>query len=58
MRYVSGIEGRRGLLSEYVYFLKIYKMWWLLPILGVIALMGTLVMLSGTQGALLIYALF
>lgn len=52
------VSGRRGLLSEYLYFLKTYRMWWLLPILGLIAVLGALVMLSGTQGALLIYALF
>ncbi len=52
------VQGRRGLLSEYIYFLRTYRMWWLVPILGLIAVLGVLVMLSGTQGALLIYALF
>lgn len=33
-------------------------MWWLVPVLLLVAVMGALVMLSGTQGALLIYALF
>jgi hypothetical protein len=49
---------RRGLVSEYLYFLKTYRMWWLLPILGLVAILGALVVLSGSQGALLIYALF
>jgi len=51
-------RARRGILSEYLYFLKTYRMWWLVPVLALIATLGALVMLSGTQGALLIYALF
>jgi hypothetical protein len=58
MRHSNYRQGRRGLLSEYLYFLKTYKMWWLLPMFAVVALMGAVVLLSGTQGALLIYALF
>ena len=49
---------RKGLLAEYVYFFKTYRMWWLLPIVMVIVVLGALVVLTGTQGALLIYALF
>jgi hypothetical protein len=49
---------RRGLLAEYAYFFKTYKMWWLLPIIMVTIILGALVVMTGTQGALLIYALF
>jgi hypothetical protein len=49
---------RRGILGEYWYFLKTYKSWWLLPLFGLILLVGFLVVLGGTQAGLLIYALF
>lgn len=49
---------RRGLLEEYVYFLKTYKAWWLIPLFLLVTLMGILVMLGGTKAGLLIYALF
>lgn len=49
---------RYGLLSEYWYFLKTYKTWWLLPVLAAITVLGVLVVLGGTKAALLIYALF
>lgn len=49
---------RHSLISEYFYFLKTYKMWWLLPVFCLIAVLGVLVMLGGTKAALLIYALF
>lgn len=49
---------RAGLISEYVYFFRTYKMWWLLPTIGLIAILGTLVILGGSQAALMIYALF
>ncbi len=49
---------RRGLLAEYVYFFRTYKMWWLVPVVMVIVVLGALIVMTGTQGALLIYALF
>lgn len=49
---------RRGLLAEYVYFFRTYKMWWLVPVVMVIIVLGALVVMTGSQGALLIYALF
>jgi hypothetical protein len=33
-------------------------MWWLLPVFGIITALGFLVVLAGSKGALLIYALF
>ena len=49
---------RRGILGEYFYFLRTYKMWWLLPVFTVITVFGVLIVLAGSKAALLIYALF
>lgn len=49
---------RRGLLSEYVYFIRTYRMWWLVPVIAVAATLGTVVVMGGSKAALLIYALF
>jgi hypothetical protein len=49
---------RRGMLGEYLYFLKTYKKWWLAPVIATILILGVLVTIGGTQGALMIYALF
>jgi uncharacterized membrane protein len=50
--------GRSGILREYIYFLRVYRMWWLMPIFAAITLLGLLVILGGTKASLLIYALF
>ena len=47
-----------GMVSEFLYFLKTSKKWWLLPIILVIAGFGLLVFLSGTAAAPFIYTLF
>ncbi len=49
---------RRGLVREFLGFLYAYKLWWLLPILIVLALVGALVMLSGTALAPWVYTIF
>ena len=49
---------RTGMLSEFAYFLKTSKKWWLLPILIVLLGFGLLVLLSGTAAAPFIYTLF
>ena len=54
----QGKAGRSSILSEYVYFLKTYRMWWLMPVFVAITLLGILVILGGTKAGLLIYALF
>lgn len=51
-------EQAKGLIGEFVYFLKTSKKWWLLPILTVLLLFGLLVFLSGTAAAPFIYTLF
>ena len=51
-------RSRRGIWSEYLYFLRHHKMWWLLPVFSIITVLGFLVVFAGSKGALLIYALF
>jgi hypothetical protein len=45
-------------LTDFWYFLKYCKKWWLLPVLLVLALFGALMLLSGTAAAPFIYTLF
>jgi hypothetical protein len=47
-----------SLLREFWDFLRFNKKWWLLPILAVLLLFGTLVLLSSTAAAPFIYTLF
>ena len=54
----TGKAGRSSILSEYVYFLRTYRMWWLMPVFAAITILGILVVLGGTKAGLLIYALF
>ena len=51
-------QPKRGLLREYYGFLRHTGKWWLLPILGMLALAGALVVLGGTSAAPFLYALF
>jgi hypothetical protein len=50
--------GHASILSEYLYFLRTYRMWWLMPVFAAITILGILVILGGTKAGLLIYALF
>ena len=47
-----------GIVSEFVYFLKTSKKWWLMPIIVILVVFGVLVFLSGTAAAPFIYTLF
>jgi hypothetical protein len=51
-------ETHQGLASEFWYFLKNSKKWWLLPMVIVLMGFGLLVFLSGTAAAPFIYTLF
>ena len=51
-------EGRQGFLSEFWGFLRHNKKWWMLPMLLVMLVLGTLVLLGGTPLAPFIYTLF
>ena len=54
----AGEQQRSGMVSEFLYFLKTSKKWWLLPIIVVLVAFGILVFLSGTAAAPFIYTLF
>jgi len=54
----AGEQQRSGMVSEFLYFLKTSKKWWLLPIIIVLVAFGILVFLSGTAAAPFIYTLF
>ena len=49
---------KTGMVSEFFYFLKTSKKWWLLPIIVILVAFGILVFLSGTAAAPFIYTLF
>ncbi len=51
-------EQSRGVVGEFIDFLKTSKKWWLTPIIVVLLLVGVLVLLSGTAAAPFIYTLF
>jgi hypothetical protein len=49
---------RAGLLRDFWHLLAQNKKWWLLPILSVLLIVGTLIFLSGSALAPFIYSLF
>lgn len=49
---------QRGIVGEFVEFLKHNKKYWLIPLLVVLLLMGVLIILGGTAAAPFIYTLF
>ncbi len=51
-------QRRRGVVVEFLDFLRHNKKWWLLPLLMVLLALGTLVLLSGTALAPFLYTLF
>ena len=50
--------GPRSLLAEFLYYLRRYKRWSMVPVLLALALLGALISLGGTGAAPFIYALF
>ena len=46
------------LLTDFVYFLRHSRKWWLMPLLLALGLLGTLMLLSNTAAAPFIYTLF
>ena len=44
-------DGRTSIVTEFIYFLKENKKWWLAPILLVIGMVGLLVVLGGSGAA-------
>ena len=51
-------DDRSSIVTEFIYFLKENKKWWLLPILLVIGMVGVLAMFAGSGAAPFIYTLF
>ena len=51
-------EDRTSLISEFIYFLKTNKKWWLTPIIVSLAIIGLLAFLAGSGAAPFIYTLF
>ena len=51
-------EKEAGIISEFIYFLKTNKKYWMLPILLTMLLLGALIILGGTSAAPFIYTLF
>lgn len=57
--FVQQVQGHAsGFLSEYWYFLRHNRKFWLTPVIIVILLLGVLVVLGGTGAAPFIYTLF
>ena len=48
----------KGLLREYVDFLRHNKKWWLIPIIVALLLVGVLIILGSSAAAPFIYTLF
>lgn len=53
-----GASARPSFLSDYLYFLKHNKKWWLLPLLVILLAFGALMILATTGAAPFIYTLF
>ncbi len=55
---VAAAQDRCGFMTELWAFLKDNRKWWMLPILGLLLLLGLLTLLAGTGAAPFIYSLF
>jgi hypothetical protein len=51
-------SGRQTILSDFWYFLRHSRKWWMLPLICALVMLGGLMMLSGTAVAPFIYTLF
>lgn len=51
-------QKNEGLIVEYLRFLSHTKKYWLIPVIGVLLLIGLLVMLGGSTAGAFIYTLF
>ena len=52
------VAQRSGPLSEFAYFLRRSRKWWMTPIIALLLLVGALLVMAGTAVGPLIYALF
>jgi hypothetical protein len=53
-----GASARPSFLSDYLYFLKNNKKWWMLPLLVLLLAFGALMILATSGAAPFIYTLF
>jgi hypothetical protein len=53
-----GAMERASFFSEYIYFLKTNKKWWMLPLLVMLLAFGVLMVMASTGAAPFIYTLF
>ena len=51
-------EQNAGIISEFIYFLKTNKKYWMIPLLVALLGLGALIILGGTSAAPFIYTLF
>ena len=57
--FAAASKGQNAsIISEFVYFLKNNKKYWMIPILIVLLLLGALIILGGTSAAPFIYTFF
>lgn len=57
--FARGADDKRAsFVSDYLYFLKNNKKWWMLPLLIILLAFGSLMILSATGAAPFIYTLF
>ena len=54
----EGSLKRQSFFSEYLYFLKTNKKWWMLPLLLLMLAFGVLMVMASTGAAPFIYTLF
>lgn len=55
---IEKLASRQGLVSDFWYFIRHCKGWYLGPVVLVLLLVGVLMLLSGTAAAPFIYTLF
>ncbi len=58
MANVRGKSWIRTITGEYIYFFRTYGRWWLIPVVIVMTALAGLLLISGSQAAIFIYALF
>lgn len=57
--FESEAQGKaRGIVGEFIDFLRHNKKWWLIPIVVALLAVGVLILLGGTAAAPFIYTLF
>jgi Family of unknown function (DUF5989) len=55
---VAEQRAANNIFTDFWYFLRYSRKWWLLPLICVLVLLGGLILLSGTAVAPFIYTLF